>query len=90
MSYDNEMTLRFNGEQVHLIDPPRAHTEGDTITVFERANVIHTGDLFVNASWPYMRGSSIDGYVAAQERILKSHQRPYSDRPRPWAAGAAR
>lgn len=70
MSYNNEMTLRFNGEQVHLIHPPRAHTEGDTITVFERANVIHTGDLFVNASWPYMRGSSIDGYVAAQERIL--------------------
>ena len=32
--------------------------EGDTITVFTKANVIHTGDLFVNHAFPYMRGSS--------------------------------
>jgi len=71
MSYDDEMTLRFDGEQVRLIHPPRAHTEGDTITLFERANVIHTGDLFVNGSWPYMGGSSIDGYIAAHEILLR-------------------
>ena len=70
MSYDDEMTLRFDGEQVRLIHPPLAHTDGDTITVFERANVIHTGDLFVNHGFPYMKGSSIDGYIAAQERLL--------------------
>lgn len=71
MSYDDEMTLRFDGEQVRLIHPPRAHTEGDTITVFQRANVIHTGDLFVTGSFPYMKGSSIDGYIAAQEFLLR-------------------
>lgn len=70
VDYDDEMTLRFNGEQVRLIHPSRAHTEGDTITVFERANVIHTGDIFVTGAFPYMKGSSIDGYVAAHERIL--------------------
>jgi glyoxylase-like metal-dependent hydrolase (beta-lactamase superfamily II) len=70
MSYDDEMTLRFDGEQVRLIHPPLAHTDGDTITVFKRANVIHTGDLFVTGSFPYMKGSSIDGYIAAQERLL--------------------
>jgi cyclase len=71
MSYDDEMTLRFDGEQVRLIHPPRAHTDGDTITLFQRANVIHTGDLFVNGSWPYMKGSSIDGYIAAHEILLR-------------------
>jgi cyclase len=71
MSYDDEMTLRFDGEQVRLIHPPHAHTDGDTITVFERANVIHTGDLFVTGAFPYMKGSSIDGYIAAQERLLE-------------------
>jgi len=68
--YDNEMTLRFDGELVHLFHPPRAHTEGDTITRFERGNVIQTGDVFENHTWPYMRGSSIDGYIATQEKIL--------------------
>jgi glyoxylase-like metal-dependent hydrolase (beta-lactamase superfamily II) len=71
MSYDDEMTLRFDGERVRLIHPPRAHTDGDTITLFQRANVIHTGDLFVNGSWPYMEGSSIDGYIAAHEILLR-------------------
>lgn len=71
LSYDEKMTLRFNGEEVRLIHPPLAHTEGDTITVFTKANVIHTGDLFVNHAFPYMRGSSIDGYVAAQELLLR-------------------
>ena len=71
MSYDDEMTLRFDGEQVRLIHPPRAHTDGDTITLFQRANVIHTGDLFVNGSWPYMGGSSIDGYIAAHKILLR-------------------
>ncbi len=71
MVYDDEMTLRFDGERVRLIHPPRAHTDGDTITVFERANVIHTGDLFVTGSFPYMKNSSIDGYIAAHELLLK-------------------
>ena len=71
MSYDDEMTLRFDGEQVRLIHPPRAHTDGDTVTLFQRANVIHTGDLFVNGSWPYMGGSSIDGYIAAHKILLR-------------------
>ena len=57
MSYDDEMTLRFDGEQVRLIHPGRAHTEGDTITVFKRGNVIHAGDLFVTGAWPYMAGA---------------------------------
>jgi glyoxylase-like metal-dependent hydrolase (beta-lactamase superfamily II) len=68
--YDDRLTLRFNGEQIQLIHPQRAHTDADTITVFERANLISTGDVFVSNSWPYMRKSSIDGYIAAQTLIL--------------------
>lgn len=70
--YDTEMTLHFDDERIHLIHPQRlAHTDADTITVFERANVIQTGDLFIMAAWPYMRRSSIDGIIAGQELILK-------------------
>ncbi|MEO8454618.1 MAG: hypothetical protein ABI454_05615, partial [Sphingomicrobium sp.] len=70
MIYDNEMTLRFDGELVQLIHPPRAHTDADNITVFKRGNVISTGDVFDNGVWPYLKGSTFDGYIAAQERIL--------------------
>lgn len=71
VTYDREMTLSFDGEQVRLIHPPLAHTDGDTITVFKNANVIHTGDIFVMGAFPYMKDSSIDGYIFAQELLLK-------------------
>jgi len=69
--YDKELTLRFDGEEIRLIHPPLAHTDGDTITVFRRANVIHTGDIFVMGAFPYMKESSIDGYIFAQEILLR-------------------
>ena len=71
VSYDHQMTLGFDGEQVRLIHPGRAHTDADTITVFQRANVISAGDLLVTHTFPYLKGGSIDGYIAAQELILR-------------------
>ncbi len=71
VTFENALTLRFDGEQVRLIHTPPAHTDGDTITVFPRANVIHTGDIFVNGTFPYMENSDIDGYIAAEELLLK-------------------
>lgn len=72
LAYDDKLTLTFDGEQIHLIHPPvaRAHTDGDTITVFQRANVVSAGDLFITSSWPYMKRSPIDGYIAGQELLL--------------------
>lgn len=72
IAYDRELNLRFDGEQIRLIHVPPAHTEGDTITLFLRGNVIDTGDVFVNGTFPYMENSDIDGYIAAQEFLLKT------------------
>ena len=68
--YDDEMALQFDGEELRLIHPPKAHTEADTITVFKHDNVISTGDVFVNGRWPFMGQGSIDGFIAAEKRIL--------------------
>jgi glyoxylase-like metal-dependent hydrolase (beta-lactamase superfamily II) len=40
---------------------------------FRKANVIHTGDLFFNGLYPFIdvaSGGSIDGMIAAADRIL--------------------
>ena len=34
VTYDDAMTLHFNGGQIHLKHPPHAHTDGDTIVHF--------------------------------------------------------
>jgi len=70
---DGERTLALGSEEVRLLHLPRAHTDGDLLVQFVKANVIQTGDLFVNGSFPYISGGSggsIEGYIAAQEKIL--------------------
>jgi len=56
--------------EVHI---PSAHSDADAIFTFKKANVIHTGDLFFSAGYPYIditNGGSIDGMIAASERVL--------------------
>ena len=41
--YDHRMVLREGGETVELIHVPNAHTDGDTLVRFRKANVIAMG-----------------------------------------------
>ncbi|HEX4933866.1 MAG TPA: hypothetical protein VFV33_11840, partial [Gemmatimonadaceae bacterium] len=52
---------------------PRAHTDGDVIIHFAKANVVHMGDTFTNGSYPFVdvgSGGTIDGYLTAADRVL--------------------
>ena len=53
-TYDAEMSMQVGAETVGLIHPGPAHTSGDTIVVFEKSKVIHTGDLFFHGLPPYI------------------------------------
>jgi glyoxylase-like metal-dependent hydrolase (beta-lactamase superfamily II) len=44
--------LFFNGEGVHIIHEPAAHTDGDSIVFFRRSDVISTGDIFNTTNYP--------------------------------------
>jgi glyoxylase-like metal-dependent hydrolase (beta-lactamase superfamily II) len=44
--------LFFNGEGVHIIHEPAAHTDGDSIVFFRRSDVISTGDVFNTTNYP--------------------------------------
>jgi glyoxylase-like metal-dependent hydrolase (beta-lactamase superfamily II) len=66
--------LHVSGHEVRIFHLPAAHTDGDLVVHFVDANVIQTGDLFVQGSFPYISGGSggsISGYIAAQEKILQ-------------------
>jgi glyoxylase-like metal-dependent hydrolase (beta-lactamase superfamily II) len=53
---------------------PRAHTDGDAVVHFRRANVVAMGDLFMAPTrYPYLQleaGGSIEGLIAGVERAL--------------------
>lgn len=75
ITYDNSMSIFFNGEEIRLTHYPAGHTDGDTTVYFTGSNVLHTGDLLVIDSFPFIdleHGGSVEGYLRDQEEILKT------------------
>ena len=67
------VTFHLNGEELRAIHAPNAHTDGDTIVHFVKADVIHSGDIVWNGLYPFIdasSGGSVDGTIAACDRIL--------------------
>jgi cyclase len=65
--------LFFNGEGVHIIHEPAAHTDGDSIVFFRRSDVISTGDIFNTTNYPVIDvpgGGTINGIIAAVNHVI--------------------
>lgn len=73
ITFSESMTFHFNGDVVRVIHVPRAHTDGDALYWFEKANVLHAGDVFVRYGFPFIdvaSEGSIAGMIAGLDRIL--------------------
>ncbi len=73
VTFTESVTFHMNGDDLFAFHVPPAHTDGDTVIRFAKANVIHTGDLFFNGTYPVIdleSGGSVEGMVAAADRIL--------------------
>lgn len=73
VTFSKDIHFHLNGENVHVIFSPHAHTDGDSFIVFQKANVIHTGDIFFNGFYPFIdvdHGGSLTGMIAAADTIL--------------------
>lgn len=73
VTFAADVTLHFNGDEVHVTHVANAHTDGDAIVHFRRANVIHAGDLYFNGNYPFVdvsTGGSFRGMIAAADAML--------------------
>jgi cyclase len=73
VTYASGINLYLNGDELEVIHVARAHTDGDSIIRFRKANVVHMGDTFWNRAYPFIdvdAGGSIDGIIAAADRVL--------------------
>jgi len=71
--FGDEKQIHFNGEGIRIIHLPGAHTDGDSIVLFRRSDVIAAGDVFVTTSYPVIdleAGGSYEGIVAALDAIV--------------------
>lgn len=73
ITFTETMTLYLNGDTVDIVHAKNAHTDGDAIIHWRKANVIHAGDTFFNGFYPfidYESGGTVDGMIAAADTIL--------------------
>ncbi|MBI5711544.1 MAG: MBL fold metallo-hydrolase [Candidatus Eisenbacteria bacterium] len=73
VTFDDSVTFHLNGDDIEAFHVAPAHTDGDVIARFRRANVVHLGDVFFNGMYPFIdvsSGGSIRGMIAACDRVL--------------------
>lgn len=74
VTFDSRTTFHINGDAIRGAHVPHAHTDGDSLVHFTKANVIHMGDTYFSAGYPYVdlsSGGSFDGLLAAHARALE-------------------
>jgi glyoxylase-like metal-dependent hydrolase (beta-lactamase superfamily II) len=73
VTFGEDLTFHLNGDDIRVVHVGHAHTDGDALVYWTRANVIHMGDTFFNGMLPFIdleSGGSIDGLIAALGRAV--------------------
>jgi glyoxylase-like metal-dependent hydrolase (beta-lactamase superfamily II) len=73
VTFENGVTLWFNGEEIEVLHFPHGHTDGDAVVFFKGSNVVHMGDLFFNGRFPFIdvkSGGDVAGYVKDVRDLL--------------------
>ena len=66
ITFDQTLSVHFNGEEIHAIHYPNGHTDGDGIIWFKTSNVVHLGDHMMTGVFPFIdttSGGSLDGWI---------------------------
>ena len=73
ITFDHDVTVHLNGEDIRALYFPAGHTDGDSIIFFPKSNVVHMGDDFVTYGFPFIdveSGGSIDGMIDGVEKVI--------------------
>lgn len=77
ITFAQSLSFHLDGEDVDVFHVDPAHTDGDSIVHFQKANVIHMGDTYFSSGYPFIdlnSGGGIEGYVRAADRVLTMAQ----------------
>jgi glyoxylase-like metal-dependent hydrolase (beta-lactamase superfamily II) len=73
ITFSADTSFHINDETVRALHLHNAHTDGDSIVHFKKANVIHAGDIWFNGFYPFIdveHGGSVAGVIAAATTII--------------------
>jgi hypothetical protein len=73
ITYAQSISIHWNGEEIKVIHFPNGHTDGDSVIWFTGSNVLHMGDDFFAARFPFVdmdSGGSVEGLTANIAKVL--------------------
>lgn len=73
ITFNDAMTLYFNGQRIDIRYFGPGHTTGDAAVFFSESNVVHVGDLY-SGGYPYIdapNGGSLAGLIAVCRSIAE-------------------
>jgi len=73
ITFDQAVTVHFNGEEIRVVHFPHGHTDGDSVVFFTGSHVVHMGDDFFNGFFPFVdlsSGGSVQGMADAVATVL--------------------
>jgi glyoxylase-like metal-dependent hydrolase (beta-lactamase superfamily II) len=73
VTFSDEVRFHLNGDVIRAFHVAHAHTDGDSMVHFEKADVLHMGDVFFNGIFPFIdvySGGSLAGMIAACQEAL--------------------
>lgn len=73
VTFDSGTTFHINGDAIRAVHVDNAHTDGDSLVHFTKANVIHMGDTYFSTGYPFVdlsSGGSLEGVLAAHAKAL--------------------
>jgi len=75
ITFDHELTVHMNGEDVRVVHYAHAHTDGDAIVFFTKGGAVAMGDIFVRYGFPFIdvkSGGTVQGMIAACQDVLRT------------------
>lgn len=72
ITFTDGVTFHVNGDSIAITHVSPAHTDGDAIVYFMKANVVHMGDVFNNTGLPFIdlsSGGSVNGVITAADMV---------------------
>ena len=73
LTFEHDMTLHLNGEDIRALHFPHGHTDGDAVIFFPISGVVHMGDDFVTYGFPFVdlaSGGSVEGMIDAVAKVI--------------------
>jgi cyclase len=73
VTFDQSLSIHFNGEEIRVMHYPSGHTDGDSIIYFTTSNVVHMGDDFFAGRFPFVdlaSGGSVEGLTKNIQDVI--------------------